>query len=308
MKSFNHFLRERDVSNEVRSLLYHLARSVKYINFSIRAGNTGKAGSENTFGEEQVAMDVLADNIIANELQYSELASVIASEEKSKPEYFEAPRGNYFVAYDPLDGSSLVDSNLAIGSIFGIWENGDNLFKKGLKAGENMVAACYAVYGPRVTFTIAIKDKGTHEFELNDVGEFILTREDIKISSNSKYFAPGNLRCCIENPKYKDWLDTCIDEKKTLRYSGGMVPDLHHILSKGNGMFAYPRDNKHLDGKLRLLFEGAPFAMVFEEAGGIAFEQEGNRILETKVTDVHQKTPVFIGSSNDVVKVVQFLN
>jgi len=249
MKSFNHFLREKGVKNDVRSLLYHIARAVKYINFSIRSGNTGKVSTENSFGEQQLAMDVLPDKIIAKELEQSELAKIIVSEEQENCIEFPAPRGNFFVAYDPLDGSSLVDANLAIGSIFGIWDNPDVL---GKPVEENMVASCYSVYGPRITLVISIKDKGTHEFELNDVGEFILSREDIKIEEETNYFAPGNLRCCNENPKYKTVVDNWISDKKTLRYSGGMVPDLHHITCKGNGIFAYPRDQKNKNGKLRL--------------------------------------------------------
>lgn len=306
MQSFNHFLREKGVSNEVRSLLYHIARSVKYINFSIRAGNTGKCGSQNSFGENQLKLDVTADKTIADELEKSELAAVIASEEQADPLNFNATRGNFFVAYDPLDGSSLVDANLAIGSIFGIWKNADNIL--GERVGKNLIASCYAVYGPRITLTIAIKDKGTHEFELNDVGEFTLSRESIKIKDQSKYFAPGNLRACLDNPNYKKWLDFAIENHKTLRYSGGMVPDLHHILSKGQGIFCYPRDKKHTTGKLRLLFECAPFAFLFQEANGIGVNQEGDNILDTVIEDFHQTTPIFIGSKEEVKTVVNFLN
>lgn len=301
MKSFNHFLRERGVENDVRSLLYHIARSVKYINFSIRAGNTGKALTENNFGETQVAMDVLADQIIMKELEFSELASKIVSEEQDNCILFEAPRGDYLVAYDPLDGSSLVDANLSIGSIFGIWENPEVV---GKKVGEGMIASCYAVYGPRITLVIAIKDKGLHEFELNDVGEFILTKSDITIEGETKYFAPGNLRATNENPGYKAVVDRWMAEGKTLRYSGGMVPDIHHMLSKGQGIFCYPRDERHPNGKLRLLFECAPFSFVFREAGGASLNQENNDILETLVNDYHQTSPIFIGSKNEVEKTV----
>ncbi len=304
MKSFNHFLRERGVSNELRSLLYHIARSVKYINFSIRAGDIGLAGSKNCFGENQLALDVLADQIITDELEKSELAAIIASEEQENPQRFPAPRGKFAVAYDPLDGSSLVDSNLAIGSIFGIWAGDDFIGQ----TGNDLQASCYSVYGPRITLVIAVKGKGTHEFELNDVGEFILTRADIKIEDNSKHFAPGNLRACNQNPKFKAWLDNCIESGKTLRYSGGMVPDLHHILSKGSGIFTYPRDEKNATGKLRLLFECAPFSFVFQEAGGIGADQEGKNVLDIEITESHQKTPIFIGSKNEVEKVLKFLN
>ncbi len=303
MTSFNHFLREKGVSNELRSLLYHLARSVKYINFSIRARNTGLAGTENIQGEDQLALDVLADKIIEKELEKSELAALIASEEQDAAKSFSAARGKYAVAYDPLDGSSLVDSNLAIGSIFGLWE-GDKFIGQ---TGEKLQAACYSVYGPRVIFVIAIRGKGVHEFELNDVGEFTLARENLTVKEETKYFAPGNLRATSENGKYRNLVLHWIDNRRKLRYSGGMVPDLHHILSKGEGIFSYPRDNEYPDAKLRLLFECMPFSLVFEEAGGTSLNQEGNRILETEVKEVHQRTPIFIGSKKEVETCVEFL-
>lgn len=305
MTSFNHFLREKEVSNEIRSLLYHIARSIKYINFTIRAGNTGKCGTENSFGESQVAMDVLADDIIANELERSELAKVVISEEREEPLIFKSPRGDFLVAYDPLDGSSLVNVNCSIGSIFGIWDKSDEVI--GQTSDKHMVASCYAVYGPRITFVIAIKGKGVHEFELNDVGEFILVEEGLKIEDDSKYFAPGNLRACAEDAKFKSWVDECIMSGKTLRYSGGMVPDLNHILLKGNGIFVYPRYSKYPEGKLRLLFECAPFAFVFREAGGIALNQDGVDILDVPVTDCHQTSPILIGSKNAVKKAVEMI-
>ena len=303
-QSFNHFLREKGVSNNVRSLLYHIARSIKYINFSLRAGNTGKADSENCQGEEQLALDVMADLIIQDELKKSELVANCISEEIEEAMKFKAPRGEYTVAYDPLDGSSLVDANLAIGSIFGIWKGSELVGR----TGRDQVAACYAIYGPRVTFVIAIKDGGTHEFELNDVGEFILAAENLSVAETSKYFAPGNLRATIENKKYMDLVQNYMLAGRTLRYSGGMVPDLHHMLKKGEGVFCYPGDAKHVNGKLRLAFECAPFAFIFDEAGGLAHEGNGNLILDKKITDIHERTTIFIGSKQEVKNATNFLN
>ncbi len=304
MQFFNHFLRENGVSNELRSLLYHIARSIKYINFSLRAGNTVGASTMNASGEDQLKLDVLSNEIICKELQKSELAAIIASEEEDDCKHFEAPRGKFGVSFDPLDGSSLVNANLAIGSIFGIWDCDDFIGKRGRK---DMLASCYAVYGPRITFVIAVKGKGVHEFELNDVGEFVLTKENITLKPDSKYFAPGNLRSTKGNEKYLEIIQQWISESRTLRYSGGMVPDLHHILSKEQGIFSYPRDEKYTNGKLRLLFECAPFAMLFEEAGGLALDQDGKPIMEIEVTETHQRTPIFIGSKNEVEACVKAL-
>jgi fructose-1,6-bisphosphatase I len=302
-QSFNHFLRSKGVSNEIRSLLYHIARSVKYINFSLRAGNTGIAGTQNYSGEDQLALDVVADKIVMAELEQSELVALLASEEQNELISFPSPRGQFTVAYDPLDGSSLVDANLAIGSIFGVWK-GNTL--KG-RTGNELEAAVYAIYGPQVILMIAVKGKGVHEFELNDVGEFLLRRESIQIQESSKYFAPGNLRACTHNPRYKALIDQWIAEERTLRYSGGMVPDLHHILSKNQGIFSYPGCSKHPNGKLRLSFECAPFAFIFKEAGGLALDQNGTPILDIEIKDPHERTTLFIGSKSEVKKAVDFL-
>jgi fructose-1,6-bisphosphatase I len=303
-ESVNHFLRRIGVENDLRSLLYHIARSAKYINFSLRAGNTGVVESENSSGEQQLKLDVLADQIVMAELEKSELAALVVSEEQEEAVRFEAPRGTFSIAYDPLDGSSLFDANLSIGSIFGIWE-GDDLLGN---VGENLIASCYAVYGPRVLLVIAVKGLGTHELEMNDVGEFMLTRENIELDDTTKYFSPGNMRGAIVNEKYAALIQAWMMEKRTLRYSGGMVPDLHHILSKGEGIFTYPGDEKHPNGKLRLLFECAPYSLLFEEAGAKSVTADGTPILDLECTDIHQRTTIVIGSSQEVDRVIAALN
>ncbi len=303
MRSFNHTLRVNNVPNDIRSLLYHIARGVKYINFSLRAGNTGKADTSNCSGEEQLKLDVLADRIIMNELKGSELCALLASEEQDDLVKLPAPRGKFVVAYDPLDGSSLVDANLTIGSIFGIWQGDELVGKKG----NELVAAAYAIYGPRVELIVAIKNKGVFVFEMNDVGEFMLTKSDLKLRENSKYFAPGNLRATQINKKYLELINNYISEKRTLRYSGGMVPDLHHILIKGEGIFTYPGCEKHPNGKLRLAFECAPFAFIFAEAGGKATTWDGQNILDLEITNPHQRTTIFIGSRGEINKAVEAL-
>ena len=305
MQSFNHFLREIGVENDLRSLFYHIARSVKYINFSIRAGNLGSAESENPSGESQVPLDILSDQIISRELEKSELAAVIASEEQSDPVFFPSPRGKFAVAFDPLDGSSLVDCNLAIGSVFGIWKKPAFL---GQKVGENMVGAAFAVYGPRITIVIAVKNLGVHEFELNDVGEFMRHRKNLTVLPDATHFAPGNLRAAAENSKYKSLLDHWVSSQKTLRYSGGMVPDLNHILCKKNGVFVYPSSQKYPNGKLRLLFECAPMALIFDEAGGAAKDENGQNILDLQTEKIHQTTSLLIGSENEVDAAVNALS
>jgi len=276
---------------------------VKYINFSLRSGNTGKANTENSSGEDQLKLDVLSDQIIMRELEGSELCALLASEEQDDLVKLPSPRGKFVVAYDPLDGSSLVDSNLTIGSIFGIWEGEELVGKKG----KDMVAAAYAVYGPRVELVVAIKGKGVFAFEMNDVGEFMLTQSGLKLRENSKYFAPGNLRATKVNKKYLKLVNDYIAEGRTLRYSGGMVPDLHHMLMKGEGIFTYPGCEKHPNGKLRLAFECAPFAFIFAESGGKATTTDGTDILDIEITEPHQRTTIFIGSTAEIDRAVKAL-
>ncbi len=303
MYSYNHTLREQETPSDIRSILYHIARGVKYINFSLRAGNTGVAKTENSSGEEQLKLDVLSDKIIIEQLEYSELVACCASEEQDGLIHFPAPRGKYTVAFDPLDGSSLVDANLTIGSIFGIWEGCELVGKKG----RDLIAAAYAIYGPRVELIVALKEKGVFIFEMNDVGEFMLTQKNLQLKELSKYFAPGNLRATAIKPKYLSLVEKYIAEGRTLRYSGGMVPDLHHILKKGEGIFTYPGCSKHPNGKLRLAFECAPFAMIFEEAGGLALDVHGTNILDLELKEQHQRTTIFIGSKKEVENAVEAL-
>ena len=303
-ESFNHFLRKTGVDKDLRSILYHLARAVKYINFSLRAGNTGLSGTQNIQGEEQMALDVLADRMVTEELRRSELVAQAISEEQEHPQALPHSRGSFVVAYDPLDGSSLVETNLAIGSIFGIWA-GETLEGK---TGAEMLGAAYAVYGPRIRLVVAIAGKGAHEFELNDVGEFIVTRSDIEVDPTAKYFAPGNLRASNENPHYQELVDHFITQALTLRYSGGMTPDVHHILTKGSGIFAYPSHSKYPQGKLRLAFECAPMAFIFQEASGLALAETGTPILEIPIESIHQRTTIFIGSRATVEQSVEQMN
>lgn len=280
-----------------------IARACKYINYAFRASHTDYLETENASGEAQLPIDVEADKIILGELRTSQLCALAISEEQPDPVRMEAPRGTFTVAYDPLDGSSLFGANLSVGSIFGIW-GGDELVGQ---TGDDMLAAMYVVYGPQVRMVCAVRGHGVFELEMNDVGEFIPVRTGIKIAAESKYFAPGNLRCCTENGKYMALIQSYVMAERTLRYSGGMVPDIHHIISKGAGIFLYPEDTKHPTGKLRVAFECQPMALIFEEAGGAALTTKGQRILELAIDTPHQRSPIVIGSKTDVHNAVEAL-
>ncbi len=274
------------------------AEAVKRIDGKIRTAETSEAGSQNTFGEEQLKLDVLADQIVFEELKKSEVIAIAASEEQSE-EIELSNEGEFSAAFDPLDGSSLVDVNLAVGTIFGIWEG------KGFigKSGEEMRAAGYAIYGPRTTFTIAI-DSNPAEFTLQTDSEWKLTIEKMEIGEG-KMFAPGNLRACAENKEYLTLLDFWAENGYQLRYSGGMVPDVHQILVKGKGVFSYP-GSESCPAKLRLLYECAPLAFVVEKAGGASSDLE-NSILAKKVESLNQRTVVCLGSKDEVDRFEKFL-
>lgn len=305
IKLLDSHLFQAGTDDALRHLINYIARSAKYINHSLQMGDLGVAGTENPSGEKQMALDVLADETILKNLMICRLVSNVISEEQEHETTCESEKlqgKTYSVCYDPLDGSSLVDTNLAIGSIFGIYEGGGFIGK----TGRDQVAALYVVYGPRTTLTYTV-GKGVHEFVLNDVGEFTLTNENLKVADVAKNFAPGNLRAVTKNAKYKELVDHWMMEGYTLRYSGGMTPDINHILNKGQGIFTYPPfEPKYPEGKLRLLFECNPFSLLMEQAGGASSNGKVD-VLDIKIEDVHQRTPIYIGSKKEVEKAVEML-
>lgn len=301
----NTYLRLSGTPDHLRHLMIEIATASKYIHHSIKTGELGLAGTSNLYGEMQLELDVLSDKILTDTLLESGLVSCLASEEKGEMIECSINKNNdseYVVTFDPLDGSSLVDTNNSVGSILGIFKKGDLAGKKG----SDMVAAIYVVYGPRTTFVYTIGN-GTHEFTLNDVGEYMLSRENLKVKEVAKRFAPGNLRACAESKDYLKLLQHWVQEGYTLRYSGGMVPDINTILMKGDGVFVYPSWSKQPRGKLRYCFECAPMAFIMEQAGGAASDGDG-RLLDQVIKSVDQQTPIIIGSKKEVEKAVEYLN
>jgi fructose-1,6-bisphosphatase I len=300
--SLNHHLYTvGKVPDQLRHLILDIARAAKYIHYAIRTTDTGLAGSKNQFGEEQVQLDVLSDRIIEQHLQESRLVASYISEERDEVIEHD-PKAPYSVVYDPLDGSSLVEVNFAIGSIFGIYK-GKELIGR---SPRDQVAALYVLYGPR-TILVYSTGNGVHEFILNDVGEYVLLREFLGVADAAKTFSPGTLEVTESNPAYKKLVTTWIDEKLKLRYSGCMVADCHHILSKGHGIFTNVGGGKYPDGKLRLVFECGPFAYLMEQAGGSASNGKVP-ILDVRIEAIDQRTPLIIGSKNEVMRSVKVLN
>ena len=208
--------------------------------------------------------------------------------------------GLYSVAYDPLDGSSLVDVNLAVGTIVSIYQ-GPEL----LQPGRNQVAALYILYGPRVSLVYTVGD-GVHEFTMNQLMEYTLSREDITMQPSGDIYSPGGQRNKYV-PGIEQYVQYLEGKGAKLRYSGGFVPDINQILMKGKGVFMYPMLQGVPNGKLRILYELNPMAFIIENAGGSASDGR-RRILDIPPEGLDQRAPVFIGCKEDVAKAVEFLN
>lgn len=295
-----HLFSVSKASDDLRHLILDIARAAKYINYAIRTTDTGLAGSKNTFGEEQVKLDVLSDDIIRQHLCESNLTASFASEELEEVVELD-PSLPFSVVYDPLDGSSLVDVNFAIGSIFGIYKGPDILHKKP----REQAAALYVLYGPRTVLTYSTGN-GVHQFFLNEVGEFTLLHDFIGVGDDAKNYSPGNLRAINDTPAYKQMMELWLTEEATLRYSGCMAADIHHILSKGQGIFTNIGGSKYPQGKLRLAFECGPFAYLVEQAGGASSDGE-NSVLDRPIRTLDERTPLIIGSKDEVKRVCEIL-
>jgi fructose-1,6-bisphosphatase I len=260
------------------------------IDHAIKTEDLGYSDSENTSGEEQLKLDVKSDYIIEEAFKNISIVKALVSEEKEGVLELHED-GKYTICYDPLDGSSLADVNLSVGSIFGIYEGE-------LKA-ENLVASAYVVYGPRIELVTAKKgNKPKHYRAQEGLFNFI---SEITLDEKGKLNAPGGTQ---QNwSKYhKTFVDDLFAEGYRLRYSGGMVPDLHQILLKGGGIFSYPGTSDKPDGKLRQLFEVIPFAFIYEQAGGQAINSKGMRLMELIPSHPHDTSPCFFGSNYEVTK------
>ncbi len=243
----------------------------------------------NATGDVQLKLDIKSDLIVEEELSKVFTLKEIISEEKEK--ILEVnPKGKYTIAYDPLDGSSLADVNLSVGSIFGIYEGG--------LSGKHLKAAIYVIYGPRVEMTVAREKVEVYKLKLDNKFHFL---KELHLQDKGKLNAPGGTQQHWA-PYHKEMIDNFFKEGYRLRYSGGMVPDLHQILLKGGGIFSYPGTTDKPNGKLRMLFEVFPFAFIYEKAGGQAIDGH-KRILELTPKHIHDTTPCFFGSNYEIEKV-----
>jgi fructose-1,6-bisphosphatase I len=256
----------------------------------IQNGDTSKSEHENATGDTQLKLDIQSDLIIEKIFKNIKSIKQIVSEEQDEIKTLHE-QGEYLIAYDPLDGSSLVDVNLSVGSIFGIYKNSFT--------GANLVASVYVVFGPRLELVITSDDVKLYRLK-NGSFEFIQT---ITLNNKGKLNAPGSTQNCWA-PYHKQLIDDIFQDGYRLRYSGGMVPDLHQILLKGGGLFSYPGTLDKPKGKLRQLFEVFPFALTFEKAKGAASDGK-QRVLDISTTHIHDTTPCFFGSNEEIERVLK---
>lgn len=256
----------------------------------IETGDTGKSNQENSTGDTQLKLDIASDEIIERIFRQIPNVKAIVSEEQESIIDLN-PNGEYLIAYDPLDGSSLVDVNLSVGSIYGIYKNEFSA--------QNIVASVYVVFGPRVEMVVTIDDVKMYRLKHGKF-EFI---QNIVLKQKGNLKAPGSTQSCWP-AHHKKMVDDIFNDGYRLRYSGGMVPDLHQILLKGGGLFSYPGTSDKPKGKLRQLFEVFPFALAFEKAGGGGIDGF-KRVLEVETTHIHDTTPCFFGSNEEIKRVLE---
>ena len=308
-------------SGQFTGVLTDIALASKMINREVtRAGLVdvlGYTGTENVHGEKVQKLDQFAHDVIYRALGSTGQLAVLASEEDEDiiPVPADQPVGKYVVNFDPLDGSSNINANVNIGTIFSILprvtQSGPGGLQDCLQPGHRQVAAGYVMYGSS-TMLVYTTGHGVHGFTFEpSLGEFLLSHPSIRTPERGRIYSTNesNYFKWSEGVKrYVDWLkrdDRPSSRPYSSRYIGSLVADFHRNLLYG-GIFLYPGDRKNPNGKLRLLYEAAPLALIAEEAGGAASDGQ-RRILDIVPTELHQKTPLFLGSSLDVRECEQFI-
>jgi len=311
-----------EATGELSKLLHDLSLAAKVISLEVNkaglADILGFTGDTNIQGEQVKKLDIFAHNMMFNAMDHGGHLCVMASEEEEDiihiPSKFRL--GKYVLLFDPLDGSSNIDANISIGTIFSIFkritpDGTPGTLEDCLQEGFKQVAAGYIVYGSS-TIMVYTAGHGVHGFTLDpSFGEFLLSHENIKTPKRGRTYSinEGNyLYWHAGLKKYIKWLqeeDKATGRPYTSRYIGSMVADIHRNLLYG-GIFMYPADSRNPNGKLRLMYECNPMSFIVEAAGGRA--SDGcKRILDIKPQNLHQRTPVFIGSEEDVKMVEEFI-
>lgn len=328
---YRHIIEEErkipSATGQLSDLLADIALACKLISLEVnRAGLAdilGLAGKENVQGEEVKKLDVYANDLLTNTMKVGGHICAICSEEEEtfiplddKFKDSETISNKYIVHFDPLDGSSNIDANISIGTIFSVYKRisktGLGTLEDCLQKGTEQIAAGYCIYGSS-TILVYTAGNGVHGFTLDPTaGEFILFHENIKIPKKSKTYSVNEGNYCKWDDKMKAYIDSLKVDDKALgkpyssRYVGSLVADFHRNLLYG-GIFMYPSDKKNPNGKLRLMYEANPLSYIVEQAGGRSSNGK-QRIMEIKPESLHQRVPLFIGSEEDVLEAEKFLN
>jgi fructose-1,6-bisphosphatase I/sedoheptulose-1,7-bisphosphatase len=276
------------------------------------AGSLGRAGSVNVQGEEQMKLDVAANEIFLRTNEWGGTLAAMASEEMEAPYAIPAeyPKGRYLLAFDPLDGSSNIEVNAPVGSIFSVLRASESGF---LQPGSQQVCAGYAIYGPS-TMLVLTFGRGVHGFTLDrQIGEFIYTHPDLRVPEETGEFAINSSNSRFWEPAVKRYVDECLAGRSgprgrdfNMRWIASLVAEAHRILMRG-GVFLYPRDEREASrsGRLRLLYEANPIGMVIEQAGGRASTGYGP-VLEVEPGSLHQRTGFVFGARREVERIEQY--
>lgn len=308
---------------ELRLLLEVVARACKSISHAVNKGALGgvlgSTDNENVQGEVQKKLDIIANEVLIEANEWGGHLAAMASEEMDSiylvPNRY--PQGEYLLMFDPLDGSSNIDVNVSIGTIFSVLKKPEDSLgvteQDFLQPGQQQVAAGYCVYGPQTTLVLTVGD-GVAMFTLDrEQGSFVLTQENVQVPPDTKEFAINMSNMRHWDAPVRRYVDECLQGREgprgkdfNMRWIASMVADVHRILTRG-GIFMYPWDQRepHKPGKLRLLYEANPMSWLIEQAGGAATNGR-QRILDLQPSQLHERVSVILGSKNEVERVTQY--
>ncbi|KAF2220916.1 fructose-1,6-bisphosphatase [Elsinoe ampelina] len=310
--------KHKEATGDFTLLCHSLAFSFKSIAYYIRRASLinlgGLAGSSNTTGDDQKKLDVIGNDLFVAAMKSSGRVRVLVSEEEEEAIVFdENPNARYAVVCDPIDGSSNLDAGVSVGTIFGIFklpEGAKGTKEDLLKPGTDLVAAGFTMYGASAQLVITMKGGNVNGFTMdNALGEFILTHPNMQMPKKRSIYSCNEGNSLWWDEPTKEWVNSLKYPEKeggkpySSRYIGSMVADAYRTLLYG-GIFAYPADKKSPKGKLRILYECAPMALVFENAGGQAVNSKMERMLTVVPESIHDRSGIFLGSYDEVQKVI----
>ena len=312
-----------DLSYDLIELIHEVSITCKEIAATVSRGELsgvlGVAGSENVQGETQKELDIITNDIMADHMSVTGLVAGMGSEEVDDPIMVPAAeRGEFLLMFDPLDGSSNIDVNISVGTIFSVLKapmgcRAEPKLEDYYQKGVEQKAAGFVVYGP-ATVLVLTTGKGVNMFTLdNSIGEFVLTTEGCKIPEDTTEYAINMANKRFWEEPMKQYIEDCnqgekgpLGKRYNMRWVASMVAEVYRILVRG-GIFMYPYDDRDPSkaGKLRLMYEANPMSFIIEQAGGMSHTGH-QRIMEVDATDLHQRVPVILGSRNEVIKVVEY--